>query len=110
MIDGLCEKAGVQYDQYAAQLTLSEYTKLKTATAKTVKQESREGIDQQKVSSSPLPPFMSYISYHVSLVNKFPNELLGKDFLESSQTFKRMERQPKFKGVGLCLSCKWKNV
>ena len=64
VIDGLCEKAGVRYDQYATQLTLSEYTKLKVATAKTVKQESREGIDQQKVSSFPAQPLLYVLAFH----------------------------------------------
>ena len=49
VIDGLCEKTGVQYDPYARQLTLSEYTKLKAAIADTVKRESRREVDRQKV-------------------------------------------------------------
>ena len=72
VIDGLCEKAGVRYDQYATQLTLSEYTKLKAATAKAVREESREGIDQQKVSFSSVRVLLCVLPFyvlHVSLTN-----------------------------------------
>lgn len=61
VIDGLCEKTGVRYDQYARQLTLSEYTKLKAATADTIKRECREGVDQQKVNISLLETMSNYV-------------------------------------------------
>ena len=69
VIDGLCEKAGIRHDQYATQLTLSEYTKLKAATTKAVKQEAREGIDQQKVSFSSVRVLLCVLSFYILYVS-----------------------------------------
>ena len=93
VIDGLCEKAGIRYDQYATQLTLSEYTKLKAATTKAVKQESREGIDQQKVSFSSVQVLLCVLPFYVLHVGLTNCQIVCWGvFLEGSKALKRIGR------------------
>lgn len=52
MISSLCEKQGITYEQFAKQLSLADYSRLKTAISDTVRRLARETIDRKKVKHS----------------------------------------------------------
>lgn len=51
MIDSICDKEGPRFEQFAPNLSLSEYVQLKEAVSLSVKQISRQGLDKKKVCS-----------------------------------------------------------
>lgn len=50
MINGICEKEGVHYEEYGQTLTLSEYTNLKSSLADVVRKAAKEGMEKKVVS------------------------------------------------------------
>lgn len=50
VIDSLCDKEGLRFEQFASSLSISEYARLKNTVATSVRQISREGFDRKTVS------------------------------------------------------------